>query len=137
MDLATRQALLEGGLERAAEALGDVTEPVMAVFYERFPEAQAAFDRLSLGNRAQLEGEMVAQAVYCLMTWFEYPGEVQGVLMTSVPHHKQTLEVRPEWYEGLLASSCSVLSAHAIDGEQQVWEDVETELRGLILDAAC
>jgi len=31
------------------------------------------------------------------MTWFEFPGEVQGVLMTSVPHHKQTLEVRPEW----------------------------------------
>ena len=109
----------------------------MAVFYARFPEAQAAFERLSLGNRAKLEGEMVAQALYCLMTWFEYPGEVTGVLMTSVPHHKQSLEVRPEWYEGLLASSCAVLRAHAITGEQQVWQDVETALRSLILDAAC
>jgi len=137
MDLATRQALLEGGLERAAEALGDVTEPVMAVFYERFPEAQAAFDRLSLGNRAQLEGEMVAQAVYCLMTWFEYPGEVQGVLMTSVPHHKQTLEVRPEWYEGLLSSTCAVLSADAPDGARQVWQDLRSELCDFIRDAGC
>lgn len=93
---ATSQALLERGLERAAETLGDVTEPVIAAFYERFPEAQATFDRLSLGNRSRLEGEMVAQALYCLMTWFEYPDEVRGVLMTSVPHHKQTLEVRPE-----------------------------------------
>ena len=37
---------------------------------------------------------MVEQRPYCLMTWFECPGEVTGLLMTSVPHHKQTLEVR-------------------------------------------
>ena len=137
MDPAASQALLERGLERAAEALGDVTEPVMAAFYERFPEARAAFDRLSLGNRANLEGEMVAQAIYCLMTWLAYPGEVQGVLMSSVPHHEQTLEVRPEWYEGLLASSCAVLSVYAADGELEVWQDLESELRAFIRDAAC
>jgi hemoglobin-like flavoprotein len=137
MDPATRQALLERGLDRAAERLGDVTGPVMAEFYQRFPEAQAAFDRLSLGNPAKLEGEMVAQALYCLMTWFEYPGEVKGVLMSSVPHHKQTLEVRPEWYEGLLASSCAVLGACAAEDTHQVWRDVESELRDFIRDAAC
>lgn len=136
MDSATRHALIERGLERAAGRLGDVTAPVIAAFYERFPEAQAAFDRLSLGNRTRLEGEMVAQAIYCLMTWFEYPGEVQGVLMTSVPHHKQTLEVRPEWYEGLLACSCAVLSVHAAAGEHQAWQELEAELRDLIRDAA-
>ena len=79
--------------------------PMIAAFYERFPEAQAAFDRLSLGKRARLEGEMVEQALYCLMTWFECPGEVTGELMTSVPHHKQTLEVRPECCEGYLAAA--------------------------------
>jgi len=68
MDPAARQALLERGLERAAEALGDVTEPVMAAFYAGFPEAEASFERLSLDNRARLEGEIVAQALYCLMT---------------------------------------------------------------------
>jgi len=45
-------------------------------------------------KRARLEGEMMEQPLYCRMTWFECPGEVTGLLMTSVPHHKQTLEVR-------------------------------------------
>jgi hypothetical protein len=54
MDLAPRQALLEGGLERAAKGIGDVTGAVMAAFYEQFPGAQAAFERLSLGNRVKL-----------------------------------------------------------------------------------
>ena len=40
----------------------------MAAFYAGFPEAEASFERLSLGNRARLEGEIVAQALYCLMT---------------------------------------------------------------------
>ncbi|MBX9642992.1 MAG: hypothetical protein K2W91_02695 [Novosphingobium sp.] len=32
-----RQALIEAGLGRAAEALGDVTQPVIDQFYSRFP----------------------------------------------------------------------------------------------------
>jgi len=80
MDAAMKHVLLDRGLERVAEQLGDVTAPIMAAFYERFPEAQVAFDRLSLGNRARLEGEMVAQALYCLMTWFAHPGRGQGCL---------------------------------------------------------
>lgn len=136
MDPAAKHDLLERGLERAAECLGDVTGPVMAAFYEQFPEAQATFDRLSPGNRARLEGEMVAQTIYCLMTWFKFPGEVEGVLMTSVPHHEQTLEVRPDWYEGLLACSCAVLSVHAVGGELQALLDIEAELRDLIREAA-
>ena len=42
------------------------------------------------------------------------------MLMASVPHHKQALEVRPEWYDGLLACRCAVLSEHAAEDEQPV-----------------
>ena len=37
------QAAIEARLERAAAVLGDLTAPVMAEYYRRFPEAQASF----------------------------------------------------------------------------------------------
>ena len=137
MDAVRKRALLEPGLLRAAEALGDVTAPVMGAFYARYPEAKAAFERLALGNRARLEGEMVAQVLYCLMTWFEHPGEVTGVLMSSVPHHEQTLGVRPVWYEGLMACTCAILRVHATAVEHEAWRDVEARLCAVIRNAAC
>jgi len=135
MDSAHRHALLEQGLLRAAEQLGDVTQPVMEAFYLRFPDARAAFDRLALGRRANLEGEMVAQVLYCLATWFEQPGEVEMVLMGSVPHHAQTLEVRPEWYDGLIAAGCAVLGGQADGEERAVWDELEAELRAVVRDS--
>ncbi|MBU6266640.1 MAG: hypothetical protein KGN34_03805 [Sphingomonadales bacterium] len=135
MDMKAKHAVLERGLERAAERLGDPTQPVITAFYARHPEAQAAFERLALGKRANLEGEMVSQVLYCLMTWFESPGEVEIVLMGSVPHHAQTLEVNPAWYEGLIAASCAVLGADAQGDERAVWDAVEADLRGVVRES--
>ena len=56
--------------------------------------------------------------------------------MTSMLHHEQTLEVRPEFYEGLLVSTCSVLGAHAAADEFEMWQALEAELRTLVRDAA-
>lgn len=132
MDSAHRHTLLEQGLLRAAERLGDVTQPVMQAFYLHHPEARAAFDRLALGRRANLEGEMVAQVLYCLTTWHEQPGEVEMVLMGSVPHHAQTLEVRPEWYEALIAAGCAVLGGDAEGPERAMWDELEAELLAVV-----
>ena len=54
-----RLAIIEAGLERAADQLGDVTAPVMAEFYARFPAARASFSHHMPGNPASLEAEMV------------------------------------------------------------------------------
>ena len=37
------QAAIEARLERAAATMGDLTAPVMAEYYHRFPEARASF----------------------------------------------------------------------------------------------
>jgi len=86
MENQNKQALLEAGLTRAAEKLGDITAPVLTHFYERFPDAVATFDQLWPGRRAALEGEMVERVIYCVMGWFEFPGEIEIMLLGSVPH---------------------------------------------------
>ena len=70
-DRQAKRALVERGLERAGEAIGDITAPLMARFYAAFPDAEASFDHHGLGRRALLEAEMVGNVVYYLMTWFE------------------------------------------------------------------
>src|SRR5690625_6177142 len=102
-----RTALVEQTLLRAAERLGDVTAPVLAAYYQRVPESKAAFEHHAGVNRSQLEGEMVENSLYCLMSWFESPGEIEMLLAGSVPHHEETLRVPPHWYEELLEATRS------------------------------
>ncbi len=101
---------LEEILIRAAELVGDVTEPTMQRFYDRFPEAHEAFVRLGLGKREALEAQMVETALYSVMEWIERPIEVSIMLDSSIPHHRSTLQVRSEWYRGLLDTLLDVLA---------------------------
>jgi len=131
MNMTARQALLDAALDRAAEALGDLTAPVIAHFYQRHPDAPARFDALWPGDRTRLEGEMVAQALYCLMYWLNSPGEIEIMLGGSVPHHARTLAVPPHWYAGLLDSCITVVrSTIPPDNadERQVCDDIRREL---------
>jgi hypothetical protein len=134
----TRMALLEAVLTRAAEDVGDLTRPAMALFYERYPEAKAAFERHAFGNRERLEAEMVDTALYCLMTWLEREIEVSILLHGSVPHHNETLHVRPEWYSGLLSSVIDVIAstipADAAD-EVALMQDIRRDLLDAIEQA--
>ena len=57
--------------------LGDITAPVLDLFYSRFPQTRQRFEELNPGGRWQIEGEMVEQALYCLMTLYDCPGEVE------------------------------------------------------------
>jgi len=128
-------ALVETTLTRAAEQLGDITEPVMADFYRRFPEARAMFAHHGRLYPANLEGEMVQQALYCLMHWFEAPGEVEIVLLGSVPHHNDTLEVPPAIYQGLLQATAAIIG-DTIPAEnlleQAAWQSLREQLAAVI-----
>lgn len=135
MSDAQRLSLMETTLGRAAERLGDVTPAAMQLFYARYPDARAAFEMHGIGNPARLEGEMVQQALYCLMYWFDSPGEIEIVLLGSVPHHKQTLKVPPEWYSGLIESVMDVVAGiipPERDEERENWATLRRELTEVI-----
>lgn len=134
-----RTALVEQILLRAAEQLGDVTAPVLTAYYQRAPESKAAFEHHAGVNRSQLEGEMVENSLYCLMTWFESPGEIEMLLAGSVPHHEETLQVPPHWYEELLEATAGVIAATIpVDqsDELAVWDELRRDLRTLIRNSA-
>ena len=106
-----RQALLERALERASEELGDPTAPIMAAFYRRFPDARASFEHHWPGKADRLEAEMVGNALYFVMTWYDRRSEVEITFGSSVPHHHHTLAVPVEWYDGLIDAAVEVLAA--------------------------
>jgi len=134
-----RRELIEQGLERAAEALGDITAPVMAAFYARFPDARASFAHHASHNPERLEAEMVDNALYCAMTWFERRSEIEIIFDQSVPHHQHTLKIRPEWYGGLIAAMLDVLEPtvpmDAVD-ERAAWAALREGLVGRVMSNA-
>lgn len=97
-----KAALIEDIMFQAAEQLGDITELAMKRYYARFPDAVELFERLSIGERLQLEGRMVENTVFCIMRWFESPFEVKVLLSESLQHHEETLEVIAQWYIELI-----------------------------------
>ena len=129
-----RQQIVEAGLERAAEVLGDITAPVMAEFYRRYPDAQASFQHHAPNNPASLEAEMVGNALYYVMTWFESPSEARIAFDSSVPHHRVALGVPPDWYRGFLEAFIDVVEPVAVAsaGDQTVWTDLREGLVGLV-----
>ncbi|MFM1982527.1 MAG: hypothetical protein RJB22_1246 [Pseudomonadota bacterium] len=130
-----RQAIVTRALERAAEQIGDITAPVMAAFYARFPEARDSFVHHWPDRPAQLEQEMVGNALYFVMIWYERPSEVKYALWSSVPHHDVALHVPPTWYAGLMDATISVLAATAPNtdpAEAQMWRDMQVDLDQLI-----
>lgn len=130
--------LVEAALERVAEQLGDVTPQVMARFFARCPDAEASFADHWPQNPARLQAEMVDNALYCVMTWFERRAEIEIILYTSVPHHKETLKIPSEWYRELLSAAVDVLAETCPpDGadEAAMWGQMRSDFCRLV-DAA-
>lgn len=132
MDLAEKKAALYTSLERAAETLGDVTPHVMTAYYARHPGARETFEYHKCPHTEQLEGEMVEQVIYCLMEWFDSPYEVEIILVNTVPHHIDTLHVRPGYFSDLIEATCDTLVA-TIPADQAAELAVWTELRGAMM----
>lgn len=127
--------LLNLGLERAADRLGDVTPLAIQRFLDQFPQADAAFELHWSGSRRELEGQMVENALYCLMTWLEDPQDVACLLTDSVPHHKLTLHVDPAWYGGLIDATAEVIAETIPEefvDEIVVWQGLRADLRNLV-----
>ena len=129
-----RLTVIEAGLERAADALGDVTAPVIAEFYRRFPEAQASFAHHMPGNPASLEAEMVGNTLYYVMTWFEKPVEARIAFDSSVPQHRVALGVPPDWYRGFIDAFLDVVEPAAVasEADRSVWRELREGLVGLV-----
>jgi len=128
-------ALLDVSLMRAAEQLGDITDPVMARFYDRHPDALASFEKHGLGDRHKLEGQMVENTLFCLMNWLERPREIEIIFYGSVPHHEETLGVKSAWYGAMIDAAIDVIAATIEPGnaaEQALWAELRQGLSGAI-----
>lgn len=134
-----KQALVQASLERAAEALGDITEPVYALYYGRCPDARARFAEFYPHGQERLEGAMVEQVLYCLMYWFESPGEIEIVLISTIPHHIETLGVPGDMFSHLITAVCDTVIATIpaeAEAEHAVWRELHRELTGLCGESA-
>lgn len=140
MDIDTKATLLETSLERAADRLGDITDPVMERYYAVHPGARESFREHGLGNTVKLEAEMVESVLYCLMSWLDRPEEVRILLDTTVPHHEETLHVDNNWFTGLIDAAVHVICETIPDtqqDEQELWKEIHQGVNTLIADARC
>jgi hypothetical protein len=130
-----RQTAIEARLERAAEVIGDLTDPVMQRFYADWPDARASFAHHAPHNPAKLEAEMVGNTLYYVMTWFESPVEARIYFDTSVPHHRVALDVPPDWFRGMIEALVDVVEA-AVPArnasEAEAWHEMRAALVGLV-----
>lgn len=122
-------------LTRAAEQLGDITPLVMSAYYERLPKARELFEFHDLSEVGKLEGEMVERALYCLMYWYQSPGEIEMLLLNSVPHHSETLKVPANIYKELLNCTAAIIAATIPTGnseETSIWTELCSDLEKVI-----
>ena len=131
----TSATLLDVGLERAAEAVGDITAPAMARFYAVHPEARAVFEHHGVGRRERLEAEMVQNALYWAMTWLDCAMAIRVDLGSSVPHHEETLKVPSSWYrdlvEAVIATIAEAIPADRLE-ELELWDQIRRGLGAAI-----
>lgn len=135
----SRPDLLEGILQRAADRLGDLRPAVMARFYGRFPAARAIFETESAGHREKLEGDMVEQTLYCLMTWVERPTEIRIVLQSTVPHHEAALHVPESLFGGFVDAVVETIASTIPDEaarEQALLASIQAGLHQATAEAA-
>lgn len=135
MSSAQKLAVVEQILTRVAEDMGDITQAVMTLYYQRLPEAKERFQHHAQGNIDNLQGEMVTQALYCLMTWFESPGEIEILLLGSVPHHSDTLKIPPTYYRELINTTAEVVeSTIPTENSEElvIWREVRSQLQKLV-----
>ncbi len=131
--------LVDSILDRAADALGDLTPQVMARYYAAMPQAMERFDFHQPVRREKLEGEMVEQVLYCLMRWHSDRSEIEIILATTVPHHLHALDIPLDLFTGMMDAVCEVVAETIPSGqeaEMQCWQDLHREMTAFMLENA-
>lgn len=134
-----KAVLITAVLQRAAEQLGDITPLAVELCYARHPEMRELFRTLDPQSPARLEGAMVEQSLYCLMYWTDSPGEVEIVLMTTIPHHIETVGVSAELFTRFFIAVCDIIANTIPEGEPaelQAWEEQRAELLAVMDSSA-
>jgi len=139
MSTVEKQDIVNAILERAAEQVGDITGPVLERFYQECPEAHQLFKLLFPLDPCRLEAEMVEQSLYCIMHWYTSPDEIEIILLESVPHHAQTLNISATVFKSLLHATTEVIRSTIPANHQtqiDVWDEAFTRLEAII-EKAC
>jgi hypothetical protein len=133
LDHQQKQALIDESLVRAGDLLGDITDLVTKRFYDRCPEARPVFHAHQPVDTRHLEGLMVEQSLYRLMRWWESPGEVETVLLSTMPRHIEELGVTEAMVAQFISMVCDVIS-DTIPNERLDEHDTLAELEGTLID---
>ncbi|MFV0645923.1 MAG: hypothetical protein ACK5NN_15755 [Sphingomonadaceae bacterium] len=126
-----RETVVMDGLQCLADTWGDIVDPAMERFYKQYPDALESFEYHGLGERHNLEGMMIEQVIYFLMTWPEDPSEISIIMDNSVRHHHDVLQVFPRWYIGLIDAVIGLIFEALPDNSdnaRRVWREIRDEL---------
>ncbi len=139
--LAGEQAaqLVDNILERASDLLGDITPHVMARYYAAMPQAMERFEFHHPYKREKLEGEMIEQALYCLMRWHSDRSEIEIILSTTVPHHMFALDIPLELFTGMLDAVFDTIAETIpadADPDRTLWRGLHEALRQQVEESA-
>lgn len=138
LPVADRLVLMQTTLERAAEELGDLTEPVTKRFYRRCPAAAASFRELGLGEPRPLEARMIESVLFCLMTWLEERPIVEMLIQVYLPHHYLTLGVEVDWFRAMVEETADIIAETIPPGnaaERAAWSEISSGVLAVIADA--
>jgi hypothetical protein len=139
MERTEKVELIGAVLERAADVLGDITRPVVELCYAPNPEIRALFEALYPSDPEHLEGTMVEQSIYCLMYWPERPGEIEIVLVSTIPHHIETVGIGMEHFIHFFDAVGDVVAAtipRSETAQARAWEAQRGELAALMQRSA-
>ncbi len=126
----TEQEEIDQLFSELADDMGDIVPPVMERFYEACPEGKALFADHAGADLQQLEGSMVEQALFCLLSWYEAPDEIEIVLKYSLPHHVHTLNVPYTVFRTFFLALFEEVDAHVqkVKVESGAWTDLKSKL---------
>lgn len=127
--------LIDSILERVGDTLGDITAQVMARYYAAMPQAIERFEFHQPVRREKLEGEMVEQALYCLMRWHSDRSEIEIILSTTVPHHLFALDIPLALFTGMMDAVCETVAVTIPESETdelRCWQDMQRDIRLLM-----
>lgn len=128
--LSEKQEQIDDLFTELADDMGDIVPSAMERFYKACPEGKALFVQHAGSDLRQLEGSMVEQALFCVLSWYEAPAEIEIVLKYSLPHHVHTLDVPYAAFRALFLAIFDEVDVYVQKTkiENSAWPDLKSEL---------